>query len=46
MTLLGNLRKSTAIPAITMLWMYLALPVGMIVMFFNTIARIIEIVDE
>lgn len=46
MALVGNLRKSTAVPAITMFWMYLALPVGMIIMFLNTVARIIEILDE
>ena len=46
MALVGSLRKSVAIPEITMFWLYLALPAGMTLMFLNTIARIIEIINE
>lgn len=46
MAIVAKMQRASSIPAMTMLWVYLALPVGFILMFINTVARIIEIITE
>ena len=40
MALVGLNRKSTAMPVVTMFWLYIAMPAGVTIMLLNTLGRI------
>lgn len=42
MAIVVNSQKAVTIPAMTMFWVYIAMPVGVFIMFFNTLIHIIE----
>ena len=46
MALIAGLQRSPSIPQLTMYWVYIALPVGLVIMFINTAVRMIEIGKE
>ncbi len=46
MALTGALRKAVSFPQITLYWLYIALPVGVVIMFLNTAGNIARIILE
>lgn len=42
MAIIVNSQKAVTIPAMTMFWVYIAMPAGVIIMFFNTLVHTIE----
>jgi TRAP-type C4-dicarboxylate transport system permease small subunit len=46
MAIVARLQRAPSIPQLQMFWVYLAMPVGMVIMFFNTTIRMIEIYLE
>ena len=46
MALTGALRKAVSFPQVTMFWLYIALPVGVAIMFLNTLGTILRILAE
>jgi TRAP-type C4-dicarboxylate transport system permease small subunit len=43
MAVVARMQRSPSIPQLTMFWVYVALPVGLVIMFINTTIRMIEI---
>jgi C4-dicarboxylate transporter DctQ subunit len=43
MAVVARMQRSPSIPQLTMFWVYIALPVGLVIMFINTTVRMIEI---
>lgn len=46
MAAIAKLQSAPTIPGLSMLWVYIAVPMGIVAMWFNTIARMIEIAGK
>lgn len=46
MAVVARMQRSPSIPQLTMFWVYIALPVGLVVMFVNTAVRMVEICSD
>jgi TRAP-type C4-dicarboxylate transport system permease small subunit len=46
MAIVARLQHSPSIPQLTMFWVYIAMPVGLVIMFLNTAVRMVEIYLE
>jgi TRAP-type C4-dicarboxylate transport system permease small subunit len=46
MAIVARLQRAPSIPQLQMFWVYIAMPVGMVIMFLNTAVRMIEIHRE
>jgi len=44
MAIIVNSQHATTIPMLTMFWVYIAMPFGVVIMFVNTLIRTIEVV--
>jgi TRAP-type C4-dicarboxylate transport system permease small subunit len=46
MAVVAQMQRSPSIPQLTMFWVYIALPIGLVIMFINTAVRMVEICTD